>query len=134
MESANQNKPNVIRNIQSILNNFKDNSKIMSKHKRAIEIRTAYKLIYNNIDEIHMKFGEVLFTKFMKSIQTNALLILEDLKENKNLYKVCGKHITRLYYYVTEYIELRKNATIAVKRKLTNILCSDLSEHIISFV
>jgi iron-sulfur cluster repair protein YtfE (RIC family) len=132
MESTNQNQPNVIRNIKSIINKF---SKItMSKHKRAIEIRTAYKLIYNNIDEIHMKFGEVLFTKFMKSIQTNALLILEDLKENSKLYKVCGKHVTRLYNCVTEYIVLREKATIAAKRKLTNILCSDLSEHIISFV
>jgi hypothetical protein len=135
MESAKHNQPNVIRNIKSIINKFKDDSKItMSKHKRAIEIRTAYKLIYNNIDEIHKEFGEVLFTKFMESIKKNALLIMNDLKENKNLYKVCGKHITRLYNYVTKYIELREKATIAAKRKLSRELCRDLSEHIISFI
>ena len=135
MESVNQNKPNVIRNIQSILNKFKDDSKpIMSRHKRAIEIRTAYKLIYNNVDEIHKKFGEVLFTKFVKNIVNNALEILGSLNEDKKLYKICGKQVTRLHNYANEYIELRKNATIAAKLKLTNILCSDLSEHIISFV
>jgi hypothetical protein len=70
----------------------------------------------------------------MESIKKNALLIMNDLKENKKLYKICGKHITRLFNFVTEYIELREKATIDAKRKLTKILCSDLSEHIISFV